>query len=144
MLKPETKHFPHAHKMAEVLIICQLWNGICLKYNARPYIAQVTKEKIMVLNMEVLLHPPYSPGLATVDNHLFRSLQNNLRENSLLIMKRLEMILNASLLWNLKNITLKGSTICQIDVIMLSIIKEISSWLDISTKIKKYLLSFLY
>jgi len=46
--------------------------------NARPYTSLVTRQKLLDLGWEVMLHPPYSPDLAPSDYHLFRSLQNSL------------------------------------------------------------------
>ncbi|CAK1592304.1 unnamed protein product [Parnassius mnemosyne] len=37
-----------------------------------------TQRKLRELGWEVLMHPPYSPDLASSDFHLFRSLQNSL------------------------------------------------------------------
>ena len=48
--------------------------------NARPHTAKLTRLKMIELGWEVLTHPPYSPDLAPSDYHLFRSLQNHLRE----------------------------------------------------------------
>uniref|UniRef100_A0A8R1I8G5 Histone-lysine N-methyltransferase SETMAR n=1 Tax=Caenorhabditis japonica TaxID=281687 RepID=A0A8R1I8G5_CAEJA len=39
-----------------------------------------TRQKLHILGIQVLLHPPYSPALAPTDYHLFRSLQNLLAE----------------------------------------------------------------
>jgi histone-lysine N-methyltransferase SETMAR len=39
----------------------------------------MSKAVIQELDWEILPHPPYSPNLAPVDYHLFRSLSNNLR-----------------------------------------------------------------
>jgi hypothetical protein len=36
------------------------------------------KASIQKLNWEILPHPPYSPDLAPLDDHLFRSLSSNL------------------------------------------------------------------
>ena len=44
--------------------------------NARPHTSLVTRKKLLELGWEVMPHPPYSPGLAPSDYHLFRSLQN--------------------------------------------------------------------
>lgn len=44
--------------------------------NARPHVARQTRQKLLELQWEVLLHPPYSPDIAPSDYHLFRSLDN--------------------------------------------------------------------
>ena len=40
----------------------------------------MTRQKLLQLGWEVLIHPPYSPDIAPSDFHLFRSLQNSLNE----------------------------------------------------------------
>ena len=48
------------------------------QYNARPYVSLMTRQKLLQLGWEVLIHPPYSPDTAPSDFHLFWSLQNSL------------------------------------------------------------------
>ena len=38
----------------------------------------MTRQKLLRLGWEVLIHPPYSPDIAPPDFHLFQSLQNYL------------------------------------------------------------------
>ena len=38
----------------------------------------MTRQKLLQLRWEVLIHPPYLPDTAPSDFHLFRSLQNSL------------------------------------------------------------------
>ena len=47
--------------------------------NARPHTSLATRQKLMDIGWELMLHPPYSPDLAPSDYHLFRSLDNSLR-----------------------------------------------------------------
>ena len=46
--------------------------------NAAPYTSLATRKKLLRLGWEALLHPPYSPDLASSDYYLFRSLKNSL------------------------------------------------------------------
>ena len=45
--------------------------------NARPHTSLVTRQKLLQLEWDALLHPPYSPDLVASDYHLFRSLKNS-------------------------------------------------------------------
>jgi len=49
--------------------------------NARPHTFLMTRQKLRELDWEVLMHPPYSPDIASSDCYLFRSLQNSLNGN---------------------------------------------------------------
>ena len=44
--------------------------------NARSHVFFMTRQKLLQLGWEVLIHLPYSPDIAPSDFHLFRSLQN--------------------------------------------------------------------
>ena len=41
--------------------------------NARPRVSLMTRQKLLQLGWEVLIHPPYSPDIARSDFHLFWS-----------------------------------------------------------------------
>ena len=46
--------------------------------NARPHVSLMTRQKLFQLGWEVLIHPLYSPDIASLDFHLFQSSQNTL------------------------------------------------------------------
>jgi len=47
--------------------------------NARPHTAKATVEVINSLGWELLPHTPYSPDIAPSDYHLFRAMENHMR-----------------------------------------------------------------
>ncbi|KAG5317273.1 MOS1T transposase, partial [Pseudoatta argentina] len=53
---------------------------ILLHDNARPHVAKPVKTYLETLKWEVLPHPPYSPGIAPSDFHLFRSMAHGLAD----------------------------------------------------------------
>ena len=46
--------------------------------DARPHGSLMTRQKLLQLGWEFLIHPPYSTDIAPLDFHLFQSLQNSL------------------------------------------------------------------
>lgn len=50
--------------------------------NARPHIAEQTKQKLAEFDWEILPHPPSSPDMSPNDNYLFRSLQMSLNNET--------------------------------------------------------------
>ena len=59
----------------------ELVNRKCIIFyqdNARPHVSLMTREKLLQLGREVLIHSSYSPGIAPLCFHLLRSLQNSL------------------------------------------------------------------
>ena len=59
----------------------ELVNRKCIIFhqdNARLHVSLMTRQKLVQLGWEVLIHPPYSPDIAPLDFYLFRSLQNSL------------------------------------------------------------------
>lgn len=48
--------------------------------NAPAHRSKMTAQKLLQLGWAVLTHPPYSPDLAPTDYHLFRSLQDHIRD----------------------------------------------------------------
>lgn len=52
---------------------------LLLHDNAKPHVAKKTQKKLKDLDWEILPHPPYSPDISPSDYHLFRSLDNFMR-----------------------------------------------------------------
>ena len=48
--------------------------------NSRPHVAKSICEKLLKLRWIIIPHPAYSPDLAPMDYHLFRSLSHHLLE----------------------------------------------------------------
>ena len=59
----------------------ELVNRKCIIFhqdNARPHVSLMTRQKLLQLGWEVLIHLPHSPDIAPSEFNLFRSLQNSL------------------------------------------------------------------
>ena len=59
----------------------ELVNRKCVIFhqdNARPHVSLTTRQKLLQLDWEVLIHPPYSPDSVPSDFHLFRSWHSSL------------------------------------------------------------------
>ena len=50
--------------------------------NARLHVSLMTRQKLLQLGWEVVIHPPYSPDIAPSEFHLFRTLQNSLNRRN--------------------------------------------------------------
>ena len=58
----------------------ELVNKKCIIFhqdNARPHASLMSRQKLLGLSWEVLIHQPYSPDIAPLDFYLFWSLQNH-------------------------------------------------------------------
>ena len=60
--------------------------------------------KLLQLGWEVLIHPPYSPGVAPLDFHLLRSLKILLMEKISIPWKTVKGTWNSSLLKKIKSL----------------------------------------
>ena len=57
--------------------------GVIFHYdNATPHKSLATRQKLVRLGWEVMLHPPYRPDFAPSDYYLFQSLQDSLSGNT--------------------------------------------------------------
>ena len=66
------------------------------------YVSLMTRQKLSHLGWEVLNHPPYSPGIAPLDFHLFLSLQNSSMEKISIPWKTVNGTWNSSFLKKIK------------------------------------------
>ena len=57
--------------------------AILLHDNARSHVARLSLQKLNQLGYETLSHPAYSPDLSPTDYHLFKHLQNFLKDKCL-------------------------------------------------------------
>ncbi len=70
--------------------------------NARPHIAKSMRDQLLKLGWVTVSHPPYSPDLAPMDYHLYRSLSNHLfeknfdDENDLKMLERWEQVIDSN------------------------------------------------
>ena len=71
--------------------------------NARPHVSLMTRQKLLQLGWEVLIHPLYSPDIAPSDFYLSWSLQNLLMEKISIPWKTVKGTWNSSLLKKIKS-----------------------------------------
>ena len=71
--------------------------------NTRPFVYLMTRQKLLQLAWEVLIHPLYSPDIAPSDFHLFRSLQNSLNGKNFNSLEDCKSTWNSSLLKKIKS-----------------------------------------
>ncbi|GFV39299.1 histone-lysine N-methyltransferase SETMAR [Trichonephila clavipes] len=64
-------------------VFANLRGDVFYQDSAYSHTSVVTRQKPWELGWEVLMHPPYSPGLAPSDYHLFLALQNFLSDKKL-------------------------------------------------------------
>ena len=63
----------------------KLVNRKCIIFhqdNTRPHVSLKTRQKLLQLGWDILIHLPYSPDMAPLDFHLFWSLQNSLNRKN--------------------------------------------------------------
>ena len=71
--------------------------------NARPHVSLMTRQKLLQLGWEVLIHLPHSSDTAPSDFHLFRPLQNSLNRKNVNSWKTIKGTWNSSLLKKIKS-----------------------------------------
>ena len=75
------KYHPHVDQVKAALDkkCLELVNRKCIIFhqdNPRLHVSLMTKQKLLLLDWDVLFHLLYSPDIAPLDFHLFQSLQN--------------------------------------------------------------------
>ena len=71
--------------------------------NASLHVSLKTRQKLLQLGWEVLIHPLYSSDIAPSNFHLFRSLQNSLNEKNFNSLETVKGTWNSSLLKKIKS-----------------------------------------
>ena len=71
--------------------------------NVRLHVSLMTRQKLLQLGWEVLIHPPYSPDIAPSDFHLFWFLQNPLNGKNVNSLNTVKETWNSSLLKKVKS-----------------------------------------
>ena len=71
--------------------------------NTRQHVSLMTRQKLLQLVWEVLIHPPNSPDIAPLDFHLFRSYKILLMEKISIPWKTVKGTWNSSLLKKIKS-----------------------------------------
>ena len=80
--------------------------------NARLHVSLMTRQKLLQLDWEVLIHLLYSPDMALSDFHVVQSLQNSLNGKNFSSLKTAKGTCNSSLLKNIKSLGKMELWIC--------------------------------
>ena len=83
-----SRYFSHLNQLKAALeekrlelvsIKCKIFH----QDNVRPHVSLMTKQELLQLGWEILIHPLWSSDIAPLDCHLFQSLQNSLNGKKL-------------------------------------------------------------
>ena len=80
--------------------------------NARPHVYLMTRQKLLQLGWEVLIHMFYPPDIAPLNSHLFQFLHNSLNGKNFNFLEDCKSLWNSSLLKKIKSLGKMELWIC--------------------------------